>query len=524
MLPEIQVERPPADLVLPNLVRGLAEGAPDAVFLQEVDGARRTYRETYEGALAWASGMRRRGVGQGDRVVTIFPTCIDGVLAWLGCAYLGAINVPISTAYVGHMLEHALALTEPRLILADARNVRSLADVELPSPPAILVRPHPGPDAAGCDRVPVAGELAELDQAGAQIEPRRPSWTDPPSLMFTSGTTGPSKAVILRWLQLYRMATTTCKTEFARAGDVVYCPWPLNHISATGSIYAAAISRGTAVLREKWSTSNFMRDIYDHRCTFTLLMLEMTRYVWKMQLPQGCGECPLERVYAIPTNPDLEPLMQKLGARYSTSYNSTEQSTPIASVGMDPVPVGAAGKPRDRVQVRVVDRDGRDLPAGEVGELLTRTADPAEMFAGYWRMPEATAEVTRGGWYHTGDAVRIDEDGYVYFLERMNDRIRHRGENVSPFDLETTLERDPAVLKSAAVGIPSDVYGEDDIVVFVVPAAPTLSEQDVHAIAERTLPKFMRPSRVLIVPELPQTPTGKVRRADLRDRLLAAQR
>lgn len=521
MRTEQRAERPETDLVLPNLVRSLAEQAPDDVFLQEVGGARRTYRETHRQARAWAAGMRRRGVEEGDRVATIFPTGIDGVLAWLGCAYLGAVNVPISTAYIGHMLEHALALTEPRLILADARCVGPLADLDAPALPEVLIRHHPEADAASAQRLPAVADLGELDAAPGSWEPCLSSWTDPPSLMFTSGTTGPSKAVILRWLQLYRMATTTCKTRFAPAGDVVYCPWPLNHISATGSIYAAAISRGTAVLREKWSTSNFMRDIYDHGCTFTLLMLEMTRYVWKMELPEGRGTCPLERVYAIPTNPDLGPLMEKLGARYSTSYNSTEQSTPIASVGMEPVPVGAAGKPRDRAEVRIVGPDGCDVPVGEVGELLTRTSDPAEMFAGYWRMPDATAKAMRDGWYHTGDAVRMDADGYVYFLERMDDRIRHRGENVSPFDLETTLERDPGISKSAAVGIPSAAYGEDDIVVFVVPAATALSEADVDAIAERTLPKFMRPSRVVIVPELPETPTGKVKRAALRQSLLA---
>ena len=160
------------------------------------------------------------------------------------------------------------------------------------------------------------------------------------------------------------------------------------------------------------------------------------------------------------------------------------------------------------------------MAPGEVGELLTRTTDSAEMFAGYWEMPEATSEAMAGGWYHTSDAARMDAQGYVYFLERMKDRIRHRGENVSPFDVETTLHRHPGVAKCAVVGIPSVQYGEDEIVVFAVPAGDDVDSESVAAFAERELPKFMRPSRVVMVSELPETTTGKVQRAVLRARLL----
>src|SRR3954452_4742944 len=377
--------RPDERLVLPNLVRALAAEQPDAIFLQEVGGRALTYAEVYEAARGLAASLRRRGIQSGDRVATFFPTGADGVVIWLACAYAAAINVPISTGYVGHMLEHAIDLTKPVLILADAQLVEPLAEQSVRA--GTLGEPREGQRAAGDDPAPA-------------------TWTGCPSLMFTSGTTGPSKAVTMRWLQLYRMATNTCKTDFAAPGDRVYVPWPLNHISGTGSVYAAAISAGTAVLREKWSTSSFMADIYEHRCTFTLLMLEMTRYVMTMDLPEGLGECPLERVYAVPTNPDLAPLMAKLGARYCTSYNSTELSTLIVNPGMDAVPLGAAGKPRAGAQIRIVDADGDEVAPGEVGELLIRSQDPAEVFAGYWDMPEATQEAWRDGWFHTQDAVR----------------------------------------------------------------------------------------------------------------------
>ncbi|WP_326837551.1 class I adenylate-forming enzyme family protein [Amycolatopsis rhabdoformis] len=514
--------RPDVRLVLPNLVRNLAQEDPDRIFLRDVEGAALSYGDVHRRATAWAASLRGSGVGDGDRVATVFATTIEGVIAWLACCYNRAISVPLNTAYRGPLLQHALDLTEPAALLVDEQFAGNFEDIRLP--PHTRVYVQSGPDGPLATPFPRAGDLRDLDSPDAQAVRDTPldyvhSWTDCPALTFTSGTTGRSKAVVLQWLQVYKMAVHTCKTEYAGPHEVVYIPWPLNHISGTGCVYGAALAKGVALLRRKWSTSSFMADVHRFRCTFTVLMGEMTRYVSTMDLPDG-DPCPIERFYAVPSNPDLQPLADRLGAWYTTSYNSTEQSTLIVSPGRDPVPVGAAGKIRPGAEFRVVAPDGSDVEPGQVGELLTRTTDPAEMFAGYWNMPDATATATAGGWYHTGDAVRVDPDGYIHFLERMGDRLRHRGENVSPFDVEVVLDSHPQVTRSAVVGIPSVQYGEDDIVAFVVTESPDLDPATLLAYARHHLPKFMVPAQLHLTDTLPQTPTGKIQRGELRRGLL----
>jgi crotonobetaine/carnitine-CoA ligase len=465
--------------------------------------------------------MRDKGVKKGDRILTLLPTSFDGAIAWCGCSILGAINVPTNVSYVGRILEHAINLTDPVMIMADARFVESLVGLEVHGRPSLLVSGEVAPSVRDSLQTSyTVGSMSELVGKAADetiVRTLDHDWPDIAALLFTSGTTGRSKAVTATWLHIYETVMAVFQGKHTSERDRLYVPWPIHHVSGAGSIYLMAIAGGQAVIREKWSTSAFMNDVYSYGCTMAVLMLEMTRLVEQMALPRDRGECPLERIFVVPTKPDPAKLMAKLGAKYCTDYNSTELSGPIVSVGYDPVPEGSAGKVRRGVEARIVDEDGEDVSVGTAGELVTRTVDPAAMSLGYWRMPEATAEAWRGGWFHTGDQLVLDEDGYFYFLGRMNDRIRHRGENVSAADLEAIVGECTGVLQCAAVATPA-VDGEDDIVLYVSVKSGEVTERVVREFCDTNLPKFMQPKYIQFLDDFPMSPSGKIKKADLRAR------
>jgi crotonobetaine/carnitine-CoA ligase len=244
-------------------------------------------------------------------------------------------------------------------------------------------------------------------------------------------------------------------------------------------------------------------------------MAEMTGYDERMT---GLGSTRLTHVFAAPITGRFVRLMEGLGATFVTNYNSTETNSPIGSVGYDPVPIGSCGRMREGVEYRLVDEAGNDVEPGAAGELLIRTPDRFAMHLGYWGMPDATAKAWKDGWFHTGDLLRVDDDGYWYIPGRLKDRIRVRGENVNPDELEMVVNTCPAVTSSGAVGRPLE-EGEDEIVLFVVPAIEAPVTDEVLAHCKAQLPKFMWPVEVIEVQELPATPTGKIQRAVLRDHL-----
>lgn len=521
-------ERPSEALIFPNLLRQRATETPDVLYVQEVGGASLTYAQTYERARRWAVGLQAIGVREGSTVVTMLPNSCESVVAWSAASLLGAINVPLNNAYLGPVLEHAVKVATPAVMIVDAQFARRFADIQpdLPRRPTLIVRgPGDGDeskaDPGGWFDIGLMGEL-EADVSQDSLPAVRPGWADIGTLLFTSGTTGNSKAVAMPWLHLYRSSTRIWPADHMSAADRMYSPWPFNHISGTGAAYLMAVLGGAVVMRERWSTTSFMTDIENYGCTTTTLMGEMVGYVDRMQPPNDPDSFPLDKVFCSPTPAFVGDLMDRLGARFFTNFNSTEMSSPIGSVGLEPVPWNSCGKRRNGVEIRLVDVEGEEVEDGQAGEVLVRTVDPAAMNAGYWGMPEASAEAWRGGWFHTGDLLRRDQDGFYYFLGRLNDRIRSRGENVNSEELEAIVNNHPLVRQSAAVGIPLP-DGEDDIVLFVVPLHGGLGAEEIHAHCETTLPKFMRPSRVMLVPDLPETPTGKIQKQVLRTRLAQQQ-
>jgi crotonobetaine/carnitine-CoA ligase len=288
------------------------------------------------------------------------------------------------------------------------------------------------------------------------------------------------------------------------------------HMSGKLAFYGTALFGGRFVLRGVFKTDEFWDDVRRFGVTTTMLIGSTPAFVWNLPDAGRDREHPLRNVLMAPMPDDPEAFMDRFGFRIATVFNMTEISCPIVS-GWEPGPKGSAGRLREGYQVRIVNDQDETVPPGVLGEITVRSDEPWQLMAGYWRNPEATVEAWRNYWFHTGDAGMYDEDGYFYFVDRIKDAIRVRGENVSSMEVEAIVNDAPGVLEAAAIGVPSE-YGEEDIKLYVVPATDAFDPEELMRYLVTRLPRFMMPLYIAAVPDLPKTPTEKVRKHQLRDR------
>jgi len=249
--------------------------------------------------------------------------------------------------------------------------------------------------------------------------------------------------------------------------------------------------------------------------TVSFLLGAMANFLARQEPRPDDADNPLDRILLVPLVADLDDFRRRFGVRIGTCYGSTEVSVPlIAQFGVtDPT---VAGRPVPGFQLRIVDEHDREVPVGRVGELVIRTDEPWITATGYHHNPEATLGAWRNLWLHSGDAFRRDADDNYYFVDRIKDYIRRRGENISSFEVEREVNTFAAVLESAAVAVPSP-HTEDDLKVAVVPKpGMTIDPEELRAYLRARVPKFMVPDIVEVLAELPKTPTGKIQKHLLR--------
>jgi crotonobetaine/carnitine-CoA ligase len=278
-------------------------------------------------------------------------------------------------------------------------------------------------------------------------------------------------------------------------------------MSGKWQLYIAAATGASLVLRESFSASNFWDDIR----RFEVPALSTLGTVAGMLLAQPAREDdvdnPLEDIMMGPVIAEIETFKERFGVkRVATGYGMTELCFPIASGWELPNPrtAGRARTGEYGIEVRLADEFDEPVPVGTVGELLVR-ADPWLISPGYWRQPQATAEAWRNGWFHTGDAFRQDEDGWFYFVDRLKDNLRRRGENISSFDVEAGIRKHPAVAEVAVVGVPATVGDQDVKAVIVLRAGHQLVPEDLIEFLQPILPRFAIPRYVEFVAALPKT-------------------
>jgi crotonobetaine/carnitine-CoA ligase len=499
---------PPEDCVLRPLLERRAAEMPDKLFARFADGTAWTYRETRDIARRAALGFRQLGVKQGDTVLCWLPNGPEALRAWFGLNYLGAVYVPINLAYKGKLLEHVVENADARLIVVHAELYPRLAAIRRSKLGEAVVIGGTADALPGLSLYP-ASALAPDVAAEAPELPREIMPWDMQTIIYTSGTTGPSKGVMSSYLQLYSMGAEAM--HFIGGDDRFMINLPLFHVGGTVVVFCMLAKGGSIAVVDSFDAASFWPTVRATGTTAVVLLGVMAGFLVKQAPSPRDRDHTLKTAIMVPLCEDAEAFSRRFGCDIYTVFNMTEISTPLVS-GRNPGPLGTCGKPRAGVEARIVDENDCEVAPGEVGELILRTDRPWAMNHGYFRNPEATARAWRNGWFHTGDAFRVDAEGNYFFVDRMKDAIRRRGENISSFEVETEVCAHPAVKEAAAVAVPSEVAEDEVLVAVSLAEGMSLDPADLIQFLAPRMAHFMIPRYVRIVPELPKTPTQKVQK------------
>ncbi|MGE7418644.1 AMP-binding protein [Methylobacterium tarhaniae] len=304
--------------------------------------------------------------------------------------------------------------------------------------------------------------------------------------------------------------------KMVRADDRYLCNLPLFHVGGTIPVMGMLARGGSVAIIEAFSTGEFWNQVRDTRSTCILLLGAMATFIVKLPASLQDRDHTLRTVIIVPLAEDARAFSERFGVTVWTLYNMSEISTQLVS-GPNPPRTGICGRPREGAHVRLVDENDCEVGPGEVGELIVHAGDPWSLNSGYFRNEAATAKAWRNGWFHTGDAFRINEDGDWVFFDRMKDAIRRRGENVSSFEVEAEVARHPAVNEVSVVGVPSELSEEELICVVACVEGMSLDPAELIEFLRPRMAHFMIPRYVRIVDALPRTPTAKIRKHLLRE-------
>ncbi|MXP29457.1 AMP-binding protein [Porphyrobacter algicida] len=500
------------ECVLRYLLDRWAHERPDKTHVVFADGEEWSFAKMREKVRAKAAGLKELGVRQGEHVAVWLPNGPDALIAFYAINYIGAVFVPFNTAYRGGLLAHVIANSGARFLLVHPDLISRLNEIELAGLERLVVTTNLEVVAPPLEVNRFDDLVGDPDE---EIELERPidPW-DIQSIIYTSGTTGPSKGVLSSYLHMFSNAGPE-SWPMVGEDDRYMCVAPIFHIGGMGPPFVMLARGASVAMIDNFSTAEFWKVAKATQSTMVFLLGVMATFLLKAPPGPNDRDHTVKKAFMVPLTGDAPAFTERFGVDIYTIFNMTEISSPIVSEA-NPTKIGTCGTVRDGVEVRLVDANDCEVPTGEIGEMLVRTDRPWAMNSGYNANPEATAKAWRNGWFHTGDAFRRDGDGYFYFVDRVKDAIRRRGENISSFEVEADVCRHPCVREAAAIAVPSE-FSEDEVMVIVAPVPGT--QIDCVELAEfliETMPYFMVPRYVRILDELPKTPSAKVMKAELR--------
>ncbi|MDB5716021.1 MAG: hypothetical protein JWO15_3418 [Sphingomonadales bacterium] len=508
----------PRQWVLPVVIEEQASLLGDNVFVSTGGGESLSYRQLRDDAAQVASMLAGLGLSPGDRAAIMLPSGLDFIRAWAGIGRLGATAVMLNAELTGTFLAHPIIDSAPHVLIIHASCLSVLADIRS-SLPALK-------------HVIVAGVEFEFAESGfvAFDDWRRATATDAPMpgasdiacIMYTSGTTGAPKGVLMPHAHCFLFGLGAVENLGIGADDHYYVCLPLSHANGLlMQLGAVMITGSQATLRGRFSASAWLQDIRDCGATVTHSLGAISAFVIAQPPTDRDRDHSLRVICSAPNHPDHEHAWRD---RFGISevvggYGMTEVNIAVYGDRHDPHP-GTCGRPYDKYfQVEIRDPQ-TDLPivCGEVGEIMVRPRVAQGFMAGYNNLPAKTVEAWRNLWFHSGDAGRMDEDGYIIFVDRMKDCIRRRGENISATDIEASFLDLPAIIEIAAYAVPSSIDGgEDEIMLAIVlQVDASISPGDIVQHARRKIPRFAQPRYVEFMSALPKTASEKVRKTELR--------
>jgi len=510
------------DTVIDALDRAVAKH-PTRILL-DIGGELFSYGDVDQLSTRLANAMADLGVGQADRVVTMLDNHADSIVTWIAINKLRAVSVPINTALRGEFLRHQIADADAKLVICEGEYLDRIHSVigDRSSLNTVLYR---GAIEGGLTSANV--RIAPLDDhRGHDDTPLtlKPQPSDLACLIYTAGTTGPSKGCMLSYNFMCNLARLQLRAGPATEDDITITPLPLFHMNAVcvGVLSNILVGARVAIV-PRFSVSNFWPEVQRSGATIASILGGMGALLAQAPDNDAMKRC-FGQIHTVRGNPFTEATKQiwrtRFGARQvgGNGYGLTEACVVTSLPAGDYAAPGSSGKRIPDFDVRIVDELDRELPADVPGEIIVRPLRPDIMFQGYWRRPEETLKLMRNLWFHTGDIGKFDEAGFFYFIDRKKDYLRRRGENISSFEMESAFAQHPDIAEVAVHAVPA-VAGEDDVkVTAVLHPESTLTAEQLFRWAMDKVPYYALPRYIEFCESLPKNPQGRVLKYELRER------
>lgn len=500
--------------VAAKLLARQAQMAPERPFVG-FGGKWLTYGEADARANRVANALASLGIGKGMRVGILLRNRFEFLDLWFGLSRLGAIQVPLNPEYRAAQLEHVFRRAPIELVVAEQALLDELqvALSTLDRQPMLMTLDAAPASQVGLCYEDALGSASALPPAGAEAV----SGADPGAVMNTSGTTGPSKGVLLSHAQQYILGRNLAADMDLGPDDVFYNFFPLFHNTAQAMITVPVLLVGARmILTEKFSASRFWPEVTEHECTAFYFIGEIIHILLKSTTAHDALGSRLRVGWGIGARPkDQVEFQTRFRVALRTGYGSTEANVPCV-LPHDAKDIESAGRAIPGFEIRIADASDEPVAAGMQGEILVRANEPFSLMLGYDGDPAATVAAWRNLWLHTGDAATINENGDIYYKGRVKDSIRVRGENISAFEVEQVIGELPQVAEVAAIAVPGELGGDDLKIVVVRKAGAELTPEALIAHAQTCLPRYSIPRYVEFVSELPKTATNKVQKHVLR--------
>ncbi len=477
-----------------------------------------TFKEFDELTDAAAAGFSGLSVGLQENVSLLLPNCIEFAVAWFGLAKIGAVAAPANTSFRGAALSSAINLVDSRVLVVHQDLLPAFLEIrsELPNITDVIV---------------IGAAPIELENSGVRwtrweelvvgtnttLQPREVPFSSLTLLLYTSGTTGRSKAAMISHRFVLEQARLTVQGLGLRQDDVLYCPYPMFHLdSAVMTVAPALVLRCVAAIGERFSVSKYWDEVRELGATVFDFMGATLTMLWKQPPSPRDRDHRARLGWGVPMPAWADDFEQRFGCQLVELYGSTEIGSMIFNPPDQPRRVGSCGRPIGPFDVALVDDAGFEVPCEVSGELVIRPTEPSMIMDGYYGMPNETLQAFRNLWFHTGDVLKRDADGYLYFVGRQKDMVRRRGENISAAEVEMIIEEHPDILECAVYGVPSEMTEEEVMVCAVTRDRKPMSPQELVDFCAQHMAKFMVPRFVRFAASLPKTPTDKVEKFRLK--------
>jgi crotonobetaine/carnitine-CoA ligase len=507
----------PSERTLPKMLARQAERYGEKR-LVTIGDTTLSYAGACDAAAGYAGALAAAGVQPGDRVAIMCGNRAELLLTILGCGWLGAIAVPINTASRGVQLRHILGNCGARLLVIERELTPVLPSLELTRLPL--------------EDVWLVGEGAPADLRQLKSTPFPPPQGNPPPhpsepgdtfvILYTSGTTGPSKGVCCPHAQYFWWGTYTSRLLSVRESDVLVTTLPVFHTNALGAFFETLLNGATIIVEPRFSASGFTESLVRHQATITFVLGAMVPMLLAQE-ESAADRAHRVRLALAPAVPEHfhKKFIDRFGFGLLDGYGSTETNC-IFGASLAEQRAGTMGRLLPGFAARVVDASDNELPDGEAGELVLRADEPFAFATGYFGMADKTVEAWRNLWFHTGDRVVREPDGYYRFMDRMKDAIRRRGENISSYEVEQVLLTHPAVANAAVFPVRSELAEDEVMAAIILRAGAALAPTELLDFCQPRMAYFAVPRYLEFVEALPMTESGKVTKYKLRERGVTA--